>query len=88
MNAPILPIARRLILGAMTPNTALTEEEFATVERMLADLLAAAETPREERAIMTLHARAAALFDAGDAERRSRDRLLRLRAEPSSWAEK
>lgn len=62
--------------------TLLTLEEFAQMERLLADLLPHTQ-PEEEAALLQLHARLQLIFEAQSGLNASRDRLMALGSQTS-----
>jgi len=56
----------------------MTPDEFDRMERMLADLLPDSN-PQEEKALLQMHARLQAIYDAQSGLQASRDRLMALR---------
>ena len=62
----------------------LSDNEFGAIERLLADLIETAVDAEEEAKILAIHARVEAIYAQGDALRRSRVRLARLRTKEKS----
>ncbi|MCF8487503.1 MAG: hypothetical protein K9G71_20120 [Rhodobacteraceae bacterium] len=60
--------------------TLLTPDEFARMERLLAELLPEADA-QEETALLSLHARLQTLFVAQSGLQASRDRLRALKSQ-------
>jgi len=57
----------------------LTPDEFASMERLLADLLPLSD-PQEEAALLNMHARLQAIYAAQSELQTSRDRLRELQS--------
>ena len=66
-------LANAPVMDLMTPN------EFARMERLLAELLPDSN-PQEEAALLQMHARLQAIYGAQSGLQASRDRLMALRS--------
>lgn len=67
------------MLGAMA-DLFISDDEYAAIERLLADLVDTAVDADEEAKILAIHARLTAIHAQGAALRASKDRLRKINA--------